>query len=132
MSSEAMRAVFNNLTLGADRRAELEYSADSAAHHEADSIEVSVWSRRLSTQMHVMAWAEAKCEDPEIKAAMDWCHLDKKKSQPWTEQLAKLKSRLGAKQNTPEGRSILQNAENSPCLEDCYTIGTSLSTKLKK
>ena len=30
---------------------------------------------------------------------------------PWTEQLAKLKSRLGTKKNTPEGRSILQNAD---------------------
>ena len=42
---------------------------------------------------------------------MDLCHLDKKKSEPWTEQLAKLKSRLGTKKNTPEGRSILQNAD---------------------
>ena len=35
----------------------------------------------------------------------------KKKSEPWTDQLAKLKSRLGSKKNTPEGRSILQNAD---------------------
>ena len=111
MSSKAMKAVFDNLTLGAGRRAELEYSADSAAHHEDDSIEVSVWSTWLSMLMHVMDWAEAQCEDPEIKAAMDWCRLDKKKSQPWTEQLAKLKSRLGVKKNTPEGRSILWNAD---------------------
>ena len=39
MSSEAMKAVFNNMTSGASRRAELEYRADSAAHREADSIE---------------------------------------------------------------------------------------------
>ena len=65
----------------------------------------------LSTQMHVTDWAEAQREDPEIKAAMDWCPLDKKKSEPWTEQLAKLKSRLGTKKNTPEGRSILQNTD---------------------
>ena len=104
MSSEAMKAVFNNLTLGAGRRAELEYSADSAAHHEADSIEVSVQSMRLGMQMHVMDWAEAQCEEPEIEATMDWCHLDKKKSQPWTEQLAKLKSRLGAKKKYSRGK----------------------------
>ena len=42
---------------------------------------------------------------------MDWCCLNKKKSEPWTEQLAKLKSRLGTKKNTPEGRSILWNAD---------------------
>ena len=59
MSSEAMKAVFDNLTSGASRRAELEYSADSAAHCEADSIEVSVKTTRLSMQMHVTDWAEA-------------------------------------------------------------------------
>ena len=111
MPSEAMKAVLDNLTSGASRRAELEYKADSAAHCKADSIEVSVWSIRLSTQMHVMDWAEVQCEDTEIKAAMDWCHLDRRKPQPWIEQLAKLKSRLGTKKNTPEGRSILQNAD---------------------
>ena len=111
MSSEAMKAIFDNLTSGTGRRAELEYSVDSATHCKADSIKVSVKSVRLSTQMHVTDWAEAQCEDPEIEAAMDWCHLDKKKSEPWTEQLAKLKSRLGTKKNTPEGRSMLWNAD---------------------
>ena len=107
MSSEAMKAVFNNLTSGASRRAELEYRVDSTAHHETDSIEVSVQSVRLNTQMHFTVWAKAQCENTEIEANMDWCHLDKKKLEPWMEQLAKLKSRQGSKKNTPEGRSIL-------------------------
>ena len=106
-----MKAVFNNLTLGAGRRAELEYSADSAAHCKADSIEMSVQSMRVGIQMHVIDWAEVQHEDPEIEATMDWCYFDKKKSQPGTEQLAKLKSRLGVKKNNPEGRHILQNAD---------------------
>ena len=88
-----MRAIFDNLTSGAGWRAELEYSIDSAAHHKANSIEVSAKSVRLSTQMHVTDWAEAQCEDPEIKAAMDWFCLDKRKSESWMEQLEKLKSR---------------------------------------
>ena len=88
MSSETMKAVFDNLTSGASRRAELEYSVNCAAHHEASSIKVSVKSMRPSTQMHVMDWAEAEREEPKIKAAMDWYHLDKGKSKPWTEQLA--------------------------------------------
>ena len=79
MSSEAMKAVFNNLTSGTGQRAELEYSIDSAAHHEANSIKVSAKSVRLSTQMHVMDWAEAQHEDPEIEATMDWCCLDERK-----------------------------------------------------
>ena len=37
-----MKAVFDNLTLGAGSRADLEYSADSAGHCKADSIEVNV------------------------------------------------------------------------------------------
>ena len=72
MSSEAMKAVFNNLTSGAGRKAEQEYNTDSTAHREADSVKVNVRSARLSTHMHVTDWAEAQCEDPEIEAAMDW------------------------------------------------------------
>ena len=60
MSSEAMKAVFDNLTSGASRRTEQEYNTDSAAHQEAYSIEVNVRSARLSTQMHVTDWPEAQ------------------------------------------------------------------------
>ena len=67
MSSEAMKAIFDNLTSGASRKAELEYSINSAAHHKADSIEVSVKSMRLNTQMHVTDWAEVQHEDSEMK-----------------------------------------------------------------
>ena len=59
MYSEAMRAIFDNLTSGAGRRAEQEYNTDSAIHHKANSIEVNVKSVRLSPQMHVTDWAEA-------------------------------------------------------------------------
>ena len=52
MSSAAMKAVFDSLTLGAGRRAELECNDDSPIHNEADSIEVSVKSARLNSQMH--------------------------------------------------------------------------------
>ena len=50
MSSKAMKAIFVNLTAEAGRRTEHEYNMDSATHCEADSIEVSVKSVRLSTQ----------------------------------------------------------------------------------
>ena len=124
-----MKAAFDNLTSGTSRRAELEYSANSAAHCEADSIEVSVKSMRLSTQMHVTYWAEAQHEYPEIKAAIDWCCLDKRKSEPWTEQLVKLKSRLGTRKILQREEAYCRMLINSTCLEDCYTTGTSLSTK---
>ena len=59
MSSAAMKAVFDNLTLGAGRRAKLEYGTNSPIHDEADSIEVNVKSARVNSQMHVTNWAEA-------------------------------------------------------------------------
>ena len=111
MSSEAMKAIFDNLTSTAGQRAELEYNIDSAAHHKANSIEVSAKSARLSTQMHVMDWTEVQCEDPEIEATMDWCHIYKRILESWMEQLAKFRSRLGPKKNIPEGRSMLRNAD---------------------
>ena len=80
MSPEAMKAVFDNLTSGAGRRAELEYKVDSAAQRKADSIKVGIRSMRPSTQIYIMVWAEAQGKDPEIEATMDWCHLDRKKS----------------------------------------------------
>ena len=111
MSSAAMKAVFNNLTSGAGRRAELDCNVDSPVHGEADSIEVNVKSARLNSQMHVTNWAEAQREDPEIGAAMDWCQLDRMKSELWAQQLLKFKSRLGPHKNTPAGKSLLRNAD---------------------
>ena len=75
------------------------------------SIEVSVKSARLNSQMHVTNWAEAQQEDPEIGAAMDWCQLNRKKSEPWAQQLLKFKSCLGPHKNTPTGKSLLRNAD---------------------
>ena len=60
MSSVAMKAIFDNLTSGAGRRAEPEYSTDSSIHDEADSVEISVKSAQLNSQMHVTNWVEAQ------------------------------------------------------------------------
>ena len=111
MSSAAMKAVFDNLTSGAGRRAEQEYNTSSAAHLEVDAIEVNVRSARVSTQMHVADWAEAQWENREIEATMDWCQLNKNKSEPWVRQLMKLKSRLGSHKNIPAGKSLLRNVD---------------------
>ena len=111
MSSAAMKAVFNNLTLGAGRRAGQDYDTGSAAYLKADAIKVNVRSARVSTQIYITDWAEAQWEDPEVEAAMDWCCLDKKKSEPWIRQLMKLKSRLRSQKNTPTGKSLLRNVD---------------------
>ena len=111
MSLAAMQAVFDNLTSGAGRRAEQEYNTDSAAHREAVSVEVNMRSARLSTQLHVMDWAEAQHEDPEMEVAIDLCQLNRKKSEPWTKQMMKFKSRLGSHKNTPVEKSMLRNAD---------------------
>ena len=106
-----MKTIFDNLTLRAGRRAELECNIESLIHDEVDSIEVRVKSARLNSQMHVTNWAEAQQEDHEIKAAMDWCQLDRKKSKLWAQQLLKFKSHLGPNKNTPTGKSLLRNAD---------------------
>ena len=111
MSSAAMKAVFNNLTLGAGRRAELEYGINSLICDEADSIEVNAKSARVNSQMHVTDWTEAQREDLEIKAPMNRCQLDRKKSEPWAQQLLKFKSQLGLNWNTVAGKSLLRNTD---------------------
>ena len=68
MSSVAMKAVFDNLTSGAGRRAKLEYDTHSPIRDEADSIEINVKSAQVSNQMHVTDWSEAQQEDPELEA----------------------------------------------------------------
>ena len=111
MSSAAMKAVFDNLTLGAGRRAKLECNIDSLTNDEVGSIKVSVKSARLNSQMHMTNWTEAQWEDPEIRAAMNWCWLDRKKSEPWAQQLLKFKSCLSPNKNTLAGKSLLRNAD---------------------
>ena len=50
---------------------------------------MNVKSAQVNSQMHVTDWAEAQQEDPKLKAAMDWCWLDRKKSELWVQQLLK-------------------------------------------
>ena len=42
---------------------------------------------------------------------MNWCQLNRKKSETWTQQLLKFKSRLGSNKNTPAGKSLLGNVD---------------------
>ena len=108
MSLAAMKAIFDNLTSGAGRRAELEYNVDSLIHNEVDSIEVSVKSARLNSQMHVTNWAEAQWEDPEIKAAVDWCWLNRKKSKPWAQQLLEVQVSSQSKQEHSHREKLVE------------------------
>ena len=71
MSSAAMKAVFDNLTSGAGRRAELEYDTHSPICDEADSIEKSAKFAWVNNQMHVTDWSEAQWEDLKLEAAIN-------------------------------------------------------------
>ena len=71
MLPAAMKAVFDNLTLGAGRRAELEYDTNSLIYDEVDSIKINVKSARVNSQMYVTNWSEAHQKDPELKATID-------------------------------------------------------------
>ena len=61
--------------------------------------------------MHIMDWAQAQREDPQLEATLDWCLNDKKKGTPWAQQLEKLKAHLGPLKNQPEGKCIVMNAD---------------------
>ena len=52
-----------------------------------DSIEIEAWGARPCTPMHVMDWAQAQWEDPELEVTLEWCLNDRKKGTPWAQQL---------------------------------------------
>ena len=82
-----MKAIFDNLTMGAGRQAEWDWDWESAVTAKADSIEIEAWAAQRNTLMHITDWVQAKREDPELEAAMYWCLNDKKKGMPWVQQL---------------------------------------------
>ena len=51
-----------------------------------DSIKIEAWAARLNTPMHIMDWAQAQPEDPELEATLEWCLSNKKKGTPWAQQ----------------------------------------------
>ena len=111
MSKDEMKAVFNNLTMSAGRRAEREWDQESSTTKEADSIEIKVQAAGPSTPMHVTDWVQAQQEDLELEAALELCVNDKKKGTPWAQQLERLKAHLGSLKNQPEGKCIIRYAD---------------------
>ena len=95
MSKDEMKAIFDNLVMGASRRAEQEWDWESSTTKEADSIEIKAQASRPSTPMHVTDWAQAQQEDLELEAALEWCVNDKKKGIPWAKQLENWKHVYG-------------------------------------
>ena len=68
MSKDEMKAIFDNLTMAAGRRAEQEWDQESSTTKEVDSIEIEAWAARPSTPMAVTDWAQAQWKDPELEA----------------------------------------------------------------
>ena len=110
MSKDEVKAIFDNLTMGAGRRVEREWDWVSSVAMEADLIEIKAWAAQ-HTHMHVTDWTQAQREDPELSATLDWCLQDHKKGIPWAQQLEKLKAHLGPLKNQPEGKCIIRNAD---------------------
>ena len=54
MSKVEMKAIFDNLTMGAGQRVEREWDWESSATAEADCIEIEAQAAWPSTPMHVM------------------------------------------------------------------------------
>ena len=110
MSKDEMKAIFDNLTMGAGRRTEREWDRESSVAMEADSIEIEAQAARCNTPRHVTDWTQAQREVPELSATLDWCLQDRKKGIPWAQQLEKLKAHLGPLKHQPEGKCIIRNA----------------------
>ena len=81
MSKDEVKAIFDNLTMGAGRRVEREWDWVSSVAMEADLIEIKAWAAQ-HTHMHVTDWTQAQREDPELSATLDWCLQDHKKGYP--------------------------------------------------
>ena len=62
--------------------------------------------------MHVINWAKAQKEDPELGAAIVWLKMDFPKESSWAECLTKLKQLMGPAKETPDGRVVLRTADN--------------------
>ena len=95
MSKDKMKAVFDNLTMDAGRWAEWEWDLESMVTAKATLIEIEVQAAQPNTPMHIMDWAQALTEDPQLEANLDWYLNDKKKGTLWAQQLEKLKAHLG-------------------------------------
>ena len=76
MSKDAIKAVLDNLTMGAGRRAEREWDQEFSLVAEPDSKETEARAAQPNTPLHVTDWAQAQREDPELEVDTDWCLSD--------------------------------------------------------
>ena len=74
-------------------------------------INLGVRMARLTTPMHVIDWAKAQKENPELGAAITWLRMDFLKESSWAEHLAKLKQLMGPMKETPDGRVVLRTVD---------------------
>ena len=62
LSSEAVQALFDGITMGTNRCAEREWDQSFVIDREWDDINLGVRAARLMTPMHVINWVEAQTE----------------------------------------------------------------------
>ena len=96
LSSKAVQALFDGITMGTNRCAEREWDQSIIIDQEEDDINLGARTERLTTPMHIINWDKAQKEDPELGAAIAWFKTDFPKESSWAERLAKLKQVMGA------------------------------------
>ena len=67
LSSEVVQALFDGITMGTNRCAESKLDQSIIIDKKEDDINLGVKVARLKTPMHVIDWAEAQKEDPELQ-----------------------------------------------------------------
>ena len=69
-SSKAVQALLDGIMMGTNRCAEREWDQSIIIDWEEDDINLRMRAARLTTPMHIIDWAEAQKEDPELGAAI--------------------------------------------------------------
>ena len=111
LSSEAVQALLNGIMMRTNRSAKREWDHSVIIDREEDDIHLGARVARLTTPMHIIDWAEAQEEDPELGAAIAWLKTDFPKESSWAECLVKLKQLMGPTKETQDGRAVLRTAD---------------------
>ena len=111
LSPDAVQALFDGIIMGASRHAKWEWDQSVTIGREEDDVNLGVKAARHATPMHIINWAEAQKEDPELGAAITWLKTNFPLECGWTEHLAKLKQLMGPAKDTPDGRAVLRTVD---------------------
>ena len=102
-----MQAVLDGATVGTSQRAEKENPTIIEGDQQLEK-EMQVTARQVLVEMHVINWAAAQKEDPELNAVLQWLESRKK---------ADLRTFLRECITSKEGWMVWRNCQNFTSLQ---------------